>query len=148
MDKFRPVHDVERKASMWIHVVRRSDLQKFRQHSGPSINGQKFGRICRDAFNKKKKQNWAVEKPKLDNARKLKGIYFIEPGDMEFKAPTENARKKFGSASGIRYALQRYKQARRNSARTQYFSQNTTRTCRGSPRKNETAYWKDSTQRS
>ena len=26
-----------------------------------------------------------MEKPKLDNARKLRGIYFIDPEDAEFK---------------------------------------------------------------
>ena len=28
---------------------------------------------------------WAIEKPKLDNARILRGIYFIDPEDEEFK---------------------------------------------------------------
>ena len=31
------------------------------------------------------KQKWSVEKPKLDNARRLRGIYFIDPEDKEFK---------------------------------------------------------------
>ena len=30
---------------------------------------------------KKEKQEWANEKPKLDNARRLRGIYFIDPED-------------------------------------------------------------------
>ena len=33
----------------------------------------------------KRKQNKDVEKPKLDNARQLRGRYFIEPDDEEFK---------------------------------------------------------------
>ena len=44
-----------------------------------------------------KKQDWAVEKPKLDNAGKLRGIYFIDPEDEEHKETIEkkkNARKK------------------------------------------------------
>ena len=36
------------------------------------------------------------EKPKLDNARKLRGIYFIDLDDMEFKDTLQNARKKVG----------------------------------------------------
>ena len=42
----------------------------------------------------KEKLKWAIEKPKLDNARRLRGIYFIDPEDMEFKETIKNARKK------------------------------------------------------
>ena len=42
----------------------------------------------------KEKQKWAHEEPQLDNARKLRGIYFIDPEDKEFKETIENARKK------------------------------------------------------
>ena len=38
-----------------------------------------------DAAKKKAEQRCAIEKPKLDNARQLRGIYFIEPDDEEFK---------------------------------------------------------------
>ena len=41
----------------------------------------------------KERQKWSHEKPKLDNARKLRGIYFIDPEDKEFKETTKNARK-------------------------------------------------------
>ena len=34
-----------------------------------------------DASKRKAKQKWAIEKPKLDNAIKLRGIFFIEPND-------------------------------------------------------------------
>ena len=40
------------------------------------------------------KHKWAIEKPKLDNARRLRGIHFIDPEDMEFKQIIENARRK------------------------------------------------------
>ena len=42
----------------------------------------------------KERQKWSHEKPKLDNARKLRGIYFIDPEDKEFKETIKNARKK------------------------------------------------------
>ena len=43
----------------------------------------------------KEKQKWAEEKiHHLDNARKLRGIYFIDPEDKEFKETIKNARKK------------------------------------------------------
>ena len=42
----------------------------------------------------KEKQKRSIEKPKLDNARKLRKIYFIDPEDKEFKETIWNARKK------------------------------------------------------
>ena len=40
------------------------------------------------------KQKWTMETPKLDNASRLRRIYFIDPEDKEFKETTRNARKK------------------------------------------------------
>ena len=40
------------------------------------------------------KQQWAIEKPKLDSARKLRGICFADPDENEFKETIKNARKK------------------------------------------------------
>ena len=42
----------------------------------------------------KEKQKWSDEKLHLENARKLRGIYFIDPEDAEFKETIKNARKK------------------------------------------------------
>ena len=48
----------------------------------------------------KEKQKWSEEKIHLDNARKLRGIYFIDPEDKEFKETIKNARKKLETAVG------------------------------------------------
>ena len=42
----------------------------------------------------KEKQKWSNEKFHLENARILRGIYFIDPEDTEFKETIKNARKK------------------------------------------------------
>ena len=42
----------------------------------------------------KEKQKWSNEKLHQENARKLRGIYFIDPGESEFKETIKNARKK------------------------------------------------------
>ena len=47
-----------------------------------------------DASKRKEMQKCAVEKPKLDNARRLRGIYFIDPDDEEFKDIMKNAGRK------------------------------------------------------
>ena len=42
----------------------------------------------------KERQKWSHEKPQLVYARKLRGIYFIDPEDKEFKETIKSARKK------------------------------------------------------
>ena len=42
----------------------------------------------------KEKQKWSEEKIHLDNAQKLRAIYFIDPVDKEYKETIKNARKK------------------------------------------------------
>ena len=40
----------------------------------------------------KEKQKWSHEKLHLDNARNLRGMYFIDPEDKKFKETIKNAR--------------------------------------------------------
>ena len=47
------------------------------------------------AAQREEKQEWAIQQPKLDNARRLTGIYFIDREDSEFKDTITNARTKF-----------------------------------------------------
>ena len=42
----------------------------------------------------REKHKWAIEKPKLDNARRLRGVYFIDPEDMEFKEIIQKCKQK------------------------------------------------------
>ena len=46
------------------------------------------------AAQKRVKQEWALEQPKLENARSLRRIYSIDPSDEEFKVIVKNARRK------------------------------------------------------
>ena len=71
--------------------------RKFKQRQGLIIDGQKFGQECQKAAQRREKQHWAVERLKLDSARKLRGIYFIDPNDREFRKHIKNARKKLES---------------------------------------------------
>ena len=57
----------------------------------------------------KEKQKWSEEKIHLENARKLRGIYFIDPEDKEFKETIKNARKKL-ETSVAPAALQNYEE--------------------------------------
>ena len=44
------------------------------------------------ASERKEEQKWAIEKPKLEHARRLRRISFIDPDDEEFKNIMKNAR--------------------------------------------------------
>ena len=58
----------------------------------------------------KEKQKWSNEKLHLDNARKLRGIYFIDPEDKEFKATVKNTRKKLKTSKPPSMSCKIYKE--------------------------------------
>ena len=53
----------------------------------------------------KEKQKWSDEQLHLESARKLRGIYFIDQEDEEFKETIKNARKKLETPVAPYYAL-------------------------------------------
>ena len=75
---------------LWSGRRLRKRQETFRpDHSWPEL-WEKMGRNAK----LKEKQKWSNEKPKLDNARRSRGIYFIDFEDKEFKETFKNARKK------------------------------------------------------
>ena len=70
------------------------DLTKIQATSRPDLFWPAIWSGVSQAAHRKEKQHWATEEPKLDNARKLRGIYFIDPDDMEFKDRMRNRRAK------------------------------------------------------
>ena len=67
----------------------RRQLTSRPDHSWPEL-WIKLGRNAK----LKEKHKWSDEEPKFDNARRLRGVYFIDPEDKEFKETIKNARKK------------------------------------------------------
>ena len=61
------------------------DRQENKRPPDQTPCGQRYGKTCQKR-RIEKRSKWAIEKPKLDNARKLRGIYFSDPADDEFKA--------------------------------------------------------------
>ena len=49
--------------------------------SRPDYSWPEIWKDMSEAAQRKEKQKWAVEEPKLDNARRLRGIYFIDPAE-------------------------------------------------------------------
>ena len=75
---------------MWSGVrLTRKQLTSRPDHSWPDIWKSMGGNA-----KLKEKQKWSDEKLNLENARKLRGIYFIDPEDKEFKETIKNARMK------------------------------------------------------
>ena len=65
----------------------RKQLTSRPDHLWPEL-WEKMGKNAKQ----KEKQKWSHEKLHLDSARKLRGIYFIDPEDKEFKETIKNAR--------------------------------------------------------
>ena len=77
MERIYKVHSIEREAS------KKDTCGPGRERLPDHIMyGQKYD------------QNRSTEKPKLDNVRKLRGIYFIDPDDKEYSEILKNARRK------------------------------------------------------
>ena len=75
---------------MWSGVkLTRKQLTSRPDHLWPEL----WEKMKRNA-KLKERQKWSHEKPQLDNARKFRGIYFIDHEDKEFKETIKNARKK------------------------------------------------------
>ena len=78
------------KGYMWS----RKRLTKIKTTTRPDhVWPEVWTKIGKAAQNRER-QEWAKEKPKLDNARKMRGSYFIDPDDQEYKDILKNARRK------------------------------------------------------
>ena len=90
----------------------RQQLASRPDHLWPEL-WEKLGRNAK----LKERQKWSHEKPKLDNARKLRGIYFIDPEDKEFKETIKNARKKLETPMALAMPCKTSKNGKHREAR-------------------------------
>ena len=78
------IYYIRRETSRRIFVVR-VILTKRQVTSRPDcLWPELWTKLGRNA-KLKEKQTWSTEKPKLDNARRLRGIYFMDLEDKEFR---------------------------------------------------------------
>ena len=93
LDRFHSFCSTGRKISRRICVVRWEINEKTTYIQARSFmdrnleNNGKYAKL-------KEKHKWSNEELHLENARKLRGIYFIDPEDKEFKETVKDARKK------------------------------------------------------
>ena len=71
MDRFHKIHFTERKNTGWKNVVR-VETDKKQTTSRPDTLWPETWKDVSDASKRKEKQKWAIEKLKLDNARRLR----------------------------------------------------------------------------
>ena len=81
--KFTPLKEKPPEGCMW-------DWQRFKRQPDQIMYGQTLVKPVRIEKNK----NGTTRRPKLDNARRLSGIYFIDPDDQDYKETLKIARRK------------------------------------------------------
>ena len=94
MDRLHKIHFAERKANLTDIHGPGERLTRKQTTSRPDNEWTDMWKHMSDAAKSKAKQKWAVEKPKLDNARQLRGVFFIEPNDEKINTPLKNACRK------------------------------------------------------
>ena len=87
------VYSIGRKSSRRIYVVG-GRLTRKQLTSGPDHLWPEIWKTMGKNAKLKEKQKWSNEKLHLENARKLRGMFFIDPEDKEFKETIKNVRKK------------------------------------------------------
>ena len=98
LDRFHTIYSVGRETSKRIYVVRGETDKK-----AVNIQARSFMARTLDQNGKKcpaEGQKWSPEKPKLDNARKLRGIYLIDFKRQGIQTIT-NARKKLETSMAL-----------------------------------------------
>ena len=80
-------------------------LTKKQTTSRPDYLWPDIWKDMSEAAQRKEKQTWAIEEPKLENAKSLRGVYFIDTADEEFKETIKTRTKKVGSSNASSNAL-------------------------------------------
>ena len=93
MDSIHKICSTKGKATGRINMVWER-LTRKQKTSRPDNVWPEMWTQKSDAAKKKAKKRWAIEEPKLDNARQLRGIFFVEPNDEEFQLTMKAVRSK------------------------------------------------------
>ena len=102
------VHEIQstKRVYLWSGV-RRTKIQTTTRpdYVWPEV-WTKIGKAAQNG----EEQEWAKEKEKLDNARKLRGIYFIDPDDKEYSEIIKSAGRKLERPVAPAIPCKRHKQ--------------------------------------
>ena len=88
--KFTPLKQKPPKGYVWSgERLAKVQTTSTTDHVWPEVC-TKMGKAAQN----REKQEWKNEKPNVDNVRRLKGIYFVDPDDQVFKETVKKARRK------------------------------------------------------
>ena len=79
---------------IWMCYTRKGLMTKNETTTRPDYVCPEVWTKIGKAAKSREKQEWAQEEPKLDNVRKLRGIYFLDPDDREYSEILKKARSK------------------------------------------------------
>ena len=88
--KFTPLNEKPSTGKMWSG----ERLTKIQTTTSPDHVWPEVCTQIGEAAQNREQQEWAKEEPKLDNARRLRGIYCVDPDDREYSEILKNARRK------------------------------------------------------
>ena len=86
---------IEGKATRRTDMVRGETYKETKKLLVLTMCGQICGSICLMDRKRKKNKDGSARNQSLDNGRQLRGIYFIEPNDEDFKLTRKAARRKW-----------------------------------------------------
>ena len=98
--KFTPLNEKLPERYMWSG----ERLAETRATTRPDLWPAMWSGMSK-AAQRKEQQRWAIDKSKLDNARKLRRIYFVDPDGGEVEETIRNTHGKVGDSDGGGYAL-------------------------------------------
>ena len=98
MDRIHEVYIAECKTSFWMSAAREAAYTN--STTRPDDCGLKCGPACRKQLRKRRSIHGLLKKPKLDNARRLRGTYFIDREDGEYKETSKKRKEKVGDTDG------------------------------------------------
>ena len=116
MERFHEVHSIERKTSQRVFLVW-GEIDKDSKRLPDQIMYEVWTKLGKAAQNREKQER-AKETPELDNARRLRGIYFTDPDDEEYKANSQKREEKHGKTYGASHAVQKDNRASRKWLRS------------------------------
>ena len=93
MDGFHKIYVIERNSSEKTFVVREETDKNPNDITSRSHVAWRLDKKWKSRSKEREKQEWAIEKPKLEYARNLRGIYSIDASEEEYKDIIKKVRR-------------------------------------------------------
>ena len=93
VDRIHTIHHIGRKTSRWVYMVREAGGKEANNVQAWLLVARNMERHLSSSATKRKTKV-GYRKTEAYNARRLRGIYFIDPANAEFKRKMKNVRRK------------------------------------------------------